>query len=80
MMCTCTHKRPVFQYKAKTDITRQWEPNQVPTATLKASFGAILSVVDLHGWHMNFSLHANMIGFCSDGHILGKFLELTHIP
>ena len=47
--CTCTHKGPIFHYKAWTDVHWQWEPYQVPTANLGPSFGAISPVVDLHG-------------------------------
>ena len=48
-MCTCTHKGPIFHYKAYTDMHWQWEQYQVPTAKLESSFGTISPVMNLHG-------------------------------
>ena len=49
MTSTCTHKGPIFHYKAYTDVCGQWEQYQVPTAKFEPSIGTISPVVDLHG-------------------------------
>ena len=46
MMSTCTHKGPIFHYKALTDVCRQWEPYQVSNDKLFPYFGAISPCVD----------------------------------
>ena len=54
IMSICTHKGPIFHYKAYTDVHWQWEPYMVPTAKLEPSIGTISPVMDLHGQQKAF--------------------------